>query len=61
MRLKFTADLRAITLKNETKFEEELPRHFKRDIRILTNFDLDTRKSQNVQFNGMLLAKVYNV
>ena len=61
MTLKFKADLRVITLKNETKFEEELPRHFKRDIRKLTNIDLDSRKSQNLHFNGMLLGKVYNV
>ena len=35
-------------LKQDTKFGEESTCHFKIDIRNLTNFDLSTRKFQNV-------------
>ena len=35
-----------MTMKNNTKFEEELTCQFKMDIRNLTNFDLSTRKFQ---------------
>ena len=46
-----------MTIKNETKFEKELTCHFKTDMRNLTNFD----PSKNLQFNGLLLTKVYNI
>ena len=46
MTLKFTEELCVMTMKNNTKFEEELTCHFKMDIRNLTNFDLSTRKFQ---------------
>ena len=49
-----------MTLKNDKKFEEELTCRFKIDIRNLANFDLSTRKSQNLHFSGLLLIKVYN-
>ena len=45
-------------MKNDAKFGEELTCRFKFDIRNLTIFDLNTRKSQNVYFNGFLLSKV---
>ena len=35
-----------MTMKNDTKFEEELTCQFKIDMRNLMNFDLSTRKSQ---------------
>ena len=35
-----------MTMKNDTKFEEELICCFKTDMRNLTNFELSTRKSQ---------------
>ena len=35
-----------MTMKNDTKFEEELTCQFKIDIKHLTNFDPSTRKSQ---------------
>ena len=35
-----------MVLKNDEKFEQELASHFKTDMRILTNFDLSTQKSQ---------------
>ena len=42
MSLKFTKELSVKTMKNDTKFEEELTFHFKVDMRNLTNFDLST-------------------
>ena len=35
-----------MSMKNDTKFEEELTCQFKIDMRNLTNFDPSTRKSQ---------------
>ena len=35
-----------MTVKNDTKFEEELTCHFKTDMRNLMNFDLSTQKSK---------------
>ena len=35
-----------MTMKNDTKFEEELTCQFKIDMRNLTNVDLNTQKSQ---------------
>ena len=46
MSLKFTGELRVMTMKNDAKFEEELTYQFKIDIRNLMNFDLSTQKSQ---------------
>ena len=37
-----------MTMKNETKVEEELTCQFKIDMRNLTNFDLGTQKSQKI-------------
>ena len=39
MSLKFTGELRAVTMKNDAKFEEEMIFCFKIDTRNLTNFD----------------------
>ena len=44
MTLKFTEDLCAMTMKNNSKCEEELTFHFKTDMRNLTNFDSNARK-----------------
>ena len=46
MSSKFTGEIRAMTMTNDTKFEEELTCQFKIDMRNLTNFDPSTRKSQ---------------
>ena len=46
MSLKFTGEFCVMTMKNDTKFEEELTCQFKIDMRNLTNFDLSTQKSQ---------------
>ena len=46
MSLKFTGELFVMTMKKDSKLEEELTCRFKIDMRTLTNFDLSTRKSQ---------------
>ena len=46
MRLKFTDELCVMKIKNDVKFEEELPCCFKIDMRNLTNFDLSSQKPQ---------------
>ena len=58
MTLKITEELCVMTMKNDTKIEEELTCRLKIDIRNLTNFDLSTRKSH---LNRLLLNKVYIV
>ena len=49
MSLKFTGELSVMTMKNESKFEEELPCQFKIDLRNLTNLYLSTQKSQKFE------------
>ena len=46
MRLKFKGEFSVMTVKNDTKFEEELTCEFKTDMRNLTYFDPSTQKSQ---------------
>ena len=46
MSIKFTGELRVMTMNNDAKIEEELTCQFKSDMRNLTNFDPSTRKSQ---------------
>ena len=46
MSSKFTWEICVMTMKNDTKFEEELTCQFKIDMRNLTNVDLNTQKSQ---------------
>ena len=50
MTLKFTEKLRVMTMKNDTKIEEELTFRFKIDMKNLTNFHPSTRKSKNFVF-----------
>ena len=45
MSLKFTGELGVMTMKNDSKFEEELTCQFKIDMRNLTNFDSSTQNS----------------
>ena len=47
-----------MTMKNDTKIEEELTCRFKIDMRNLTRA-LESLK--NLHFNGLLVTKVYNV
>ena len=44
-----------------TKFEGKLTYAWKNDMRNLSNFHQSTWKSQNWDFNGMLLSKVEDV
>ena len=46
MSLKFTEELNVMTMKKDTKFKKELTRHFKTDMKNLTNFDPTTQKFQ---------------
>ena len=46
MSLKFTGELCVMTMKSDAKFEEKLTCQLKIDMRNLTNFDSNTRKSQ---------------
>ena len=57
MTLKFTEELCVMTMKNDTKIEEELPFRFKIDMRSLANFDPSTRKSKKLLFNWLLWPK----
>ena len=50
MSLKFAEELCVMTMKNDTKIEEELTCRFKIDMRNFTNFDPSTRKSKKFVF-----------
>ena len=49
-----------MTLKSDAKFEEKLTRGLENDSN-LANFHQSTLKSQNWDFDGILLSKVENV
>ena len=61
MKLKFTGEFFAMTMKNDAKCEEELTSQFKIDIRNLTKFGWALDYLKSLHFNGLLLNKVYNV
>ena len=48
-------------LKSDAKFEEKLTCGLENDMRNLANFYQSTRKSQNWDFDGILISKVENV
>ena len=50
MSLTFTRELCVMTMKNDTKIEEELTCRFKIDMRNFRNFDPSTRKSKKFMF-----------
>ena len=50
-----------MTLKSDVKFAGKLTFAFKNDMRNLRNFHQSTWKSQNWDFDGILLSKVENV
>ena len=50
-----------MTLNSDVKFEEKLTFGFGNDMRYLANFHQSTRKSQNWDFDGILLSKVEKV
>ena len=55
--LKNTEELSFMTLKSDEKFEEKLTCGLEND-RNLANLHQSTQKSQNWNFDGMLLSKV---
>ena len=59
MSLKFTEKLCVMTMKNDTKIEEELTYRFKIDMRNFTNFYPSIQKSKKFEFNWLLVTKVY--
>ena len=50
-----------MTLKSDVKSEEKLTSGLENDSRNLANFYQSTQKSQNWDFDGLLLSKVENV
>ena len=46
MSLTFIGEFCVMTMKNDVKFEDELTRQFKTDMRNLMNFDASTRESK---------------
>ena len=50
MSFKFTEKLCIMTMRNDTKFEEEFTCRFKTDMRNLTNFDPSTPSQKINQF-----------
>ena len=50
-----------MTMKNDTKIEEELTCRFKIDMRNLINFYSSTQKSKKIALQLAPLTKVYNV
>ena len=50
-----------MTLKSDAKFEEKLTCGLENDMRNLVNFHQSTRKSENWDFDEILLSKVENV
>ena len=49
-----------MALSSEAKFEEKLTCGLENDMRNLANFHQSTRKTQNWDFDGILLSKVQN-
>ena len=49
MSLKLAGELCVMAMKNDAKFEKELTRQFKTNMRNLTNFDKSTRKSKKCE------------
>ena len=50
-----------MALKSDAKFKEKLAPGFKSDMRDLVNFNASSGKSENLQFDVLLLSKVYYV
>ena len=50
-----------MTLKSDAKFEEKMTCDLENDMMNLANFHQSTRKSQNWNFDGILLSKVENL
>ena len=48
-----------MTLKRDAKFEEKLTLGSKNDMRSLVNFNMSSGKSENLQFDVLLLSIAY--
>ena len=53
--LKSTEEWSLMTIENNPNFKEKLTFYLKNDMRDLVNFNLSTGKSENLQFDGLLL------
>ena len=58
--VKSTEELSFMTLKCHAKFEEKLTCSLESDMRNLVNFQQNTWKCQNWDFDGILLSKIEN-
>ena len=58
--LKSSGELSLITLKSEANFEEKTLR-YKNDMRNLVSFNVNSDTSENLNFDVLLLSKVYYV
>ena len=56
--LKNTGELSFMTLNSDIKFEEKVTFSLEHDMSNLENFHQNTAKSQNWDFDGILLSKV---
>ena len=59
--VKYTEELRLMTLKSDAKFEEKLTFGPRNDMRNLVNFYASSGKYKNLHFDVLLLSKVYYV
>ena len=50
-----------MTLKSDAKFEEKLTLGYKNEMRNLMNFNVSSRKSENLHFDVLLLSIAYKV
>ena len=50
-----------MTLKSDAKFKEKLTYCLENDMSSLANFYQSTQKSQNWDFDGILLSKIENI
>ena len=50
-----------MTLKSDAKFEEKLTLGFKNDMKNLVNFNVSSRKSENLHFDVLLLSIAHKV
>ena len=50
-----------MTLKDDAKFKGKLTRDLKNNINNLVNLHVSSRKSKNLDFDGLLLSKAYGV
>ena len=59
LQLEISVELRLMTPKGAAKFDEKQTRGLKIDIKNLINFHASSRKSKNLQFDGLILFKAY--